>query len=68
MKTYEIKGTLRNEVGKKHTRQIRKAEMYPALSNGKIRTLTSVHMKTVLKNLFIHMSSSGRSESGWSGF
>jgi len=55
MKTIEIKGTLRNEVGKKHTRQIRKAGNVPCIIYGKEKNINfSAHENSFKKLVYTH--------------
>ncbi|HBE40989.1 MAG TPA: 50S ribosomal protein L25 [Bacteroidales bacterium] len=51
MKTIEIKGSLRNELGKKHTRQIRKAGNVPAIIYGKEKNINFSAHENSFKNL-----------------
>ncbi|NLA48676.1 MAG: 50S ribosomal protein L25/general stress protein Ctc [Bacteroidales bacterium] len=53
MKTIEIKGTLRNELGKKHARQVRKAGNVPCIIYGKEKNINfSTHENNVKKLVF----------------
>jgi large subunit ribosomal protein L25 len=53
MKTIEIKGTLRNELGKKHARQVRKAGNVPCIIYGKEKNINfSAHENSVKKLVF----------------
>ncbi len=53
MKTIEIKGSFRTELGKKSSKRSEKQEMYHVLSMGKKRIFIFMLMKTVLKTLYI---------------
>ena len=53
MKTIEIKGSFRTELGKKSSKKTRKEGMYPALFMEKRKTFIFMLMKTPLKILSI---------------
>lgn len=53
MKTIEIKGTLRDELGKKHARQIRKSGNVPCIIYGKEKNINfSAHENSIKKLVF----------------
>ena len=54
MKTIEIKGSFRTELGKKVQKNSENQEMYHVLSMGKKRIFTFMLMRTALKTLCIH--------------
>jgi large subunit ribosomal protein L25 len=51
MKTIEIKGSFRNETGKKHTRQLRKAGNVPCIIYGKEKNINFSAHENSFKNL-----------------
>lgn len=51
MKTIEIKGTLRNELGKKHARQVRKAGNVPCIIYGKEKNINFSAQENSIKKL-----------------
>ena len=51
MKTIEIKGSFRNETGKKHTRQLRKAGNVPCIIYGKEKNINFSAPENSFKNL-----------------
>jgi ribosomal protein L25 (general stress protein Ctc) len=56
MKTVTIEGQLRNEFGKKATRQIRSQEAVPAVIYGVLKKLISRQVQKLLNHWFIQQN------------